>query len=479
MSTARELVGEGPFLPPGVAKLRPWRHQAVAYHQAAARRHVIIPMRMGTGKSAVVAWLLSTPELNLRRVLITCPLSVCGVWPSQIAQHAGRPVRVVVLEGSVAEKARRAQSEWERDWSDPLVLVVNHESSWRAPLGSWIASRAWDAIVVDEVHRAKQPGGKFSMFLNRLRPFARYRIGLTGTPMPHSPLDIYAQARFVEPSVYGTSFVRFRSRYAVLGGYQQHQIVGYQNEDEFAARLAELMTPVVRAEDVLDLPPVQHITREVQLCPAEIRAYRELRDAMITELDAGTVTAANALVKLLRLAQVCSGYLRTDDGQNVELGTSKREALADLLDDMEPREPVVVFSRFHVDLDGVKAVAKASGRRYGEVSGRTKDGLTGDAKMRADVDVLGVQIQSGGVGIDLTRACYCVFMSSGYSLGDVEQAYARVHRPGQTRPTFYYHLIARGTVDEDIHEALEKKAEIVEAVINRLRTLSKEVRKVA
>lgn len=470
-TTAAHADSDPEPLPAGVARHRPWRHQAIAYWQIRERRNVVVPMRMGTGKSAVIAWLIATPETSWRRVLIACPLSVCGVWPSQIATHAGRPARVVVLEGSVAGKAKRAAEEFVRDWPDPLVLVVNHESLWRTPLGAWVGRQTWDALIVDEGHRAKSPSGKLSMFLARVRPMFRYRIDLTGTPMPHSPLDIYAQGRFVNPDIFGTSFVRFRARHAVMGGYQQHQVVGYQNMDEFAERLAQLCTPVVRAEDVLDLPPVQHIRREVVLSPDEMRPYRELERDMIAEIAAGTVTASNALVKLLRLAQCCQGTIRTDDGTDVQVGTSKRDALADLLEDIDPAEPVVVFGRFHADLDSAKAAAERLGRRYGEVSGRDKGGLTSDSKMSPDVDVLGVQIQSGGVGIDLSRACYAVYLSTGYSLGDYEQSEARVHRPGQTRPTFYYHIVARGTVDEDIASALEAKGEVVEEVVAKLRAM--------
>ena len=79
------------------------------------------------------------------------------------------------------------------------------------------------------------------------------------------------------------------------------------------------------------------------------------------------------------------------------------------------------------------------------------------------------QIQSGGIGIDLTRAAYCFFFSLGYSLAEYEQAVARLHRPGQERRTFIYHLIAqingRQTVDGRVYEALRERKDIVESII--------------
>jgi SNF2 family DNA or RNA helicase len=80
-----------------------------------------------------------------------------------------------------------------------------------------------------------------------------------------------------------------------------------------------------------------------------------------------------------------------------------------------------------------------------------------------------VQIKAGGVGVDLTRARYSIFYSTGFSLGDYDQAKARTHRPGQTRPVMHIHLVARGTVDVRVRRALEKRAQIVESILAEIR----------
>ena len=68
-----------------------------------------------------------------------------------------------------------------------------------------------------------------------------------------------------------------------------------------------------------------------------------------------------------------------------------------------------------------------------------------------------------------TRAAYCVYISVGFALGDYEQSLARVHRPGQDRTVFYYHLVARGTVDESTYQALRTRKNLVEAVLDGIR----------
>jgi SNF2 family DNA or RNA helicase len=83
--------------------------------------------------------------------------------------------------------------------------------------------------------------------------------------------------------------------------------------------------------------------------------------------------------------------------------------------------------------------------------------------------VLAVQIESGGVGVDLTRARYAIYYSLGFSLGSYEQSLARIHRPGQTRPVEYIHLLAKNTVDEKVMAALAAKADVVTAVLQQLK----------
>ena len=103
--------------------------------------------------------------------------------------------------------------------------------------------------------------------------------------------------------------------------------------------------------------------------------------------------------------------------------------------------------------------------RYGELSGRSRDGMTDHATMSEHIDVLGVQLKAGGVGVDLTRASHAIYFSLDFSLGDYQQSRKRVHRPGQHKRVVYTHLLAAGTVDEAIYGALSRRETVVNAVL--------------
>ena len=293
-----------------------------------------------------------------------------------------------------------------------------------------------------KLHRIKRPSGKASLGLQAAAP-ARQRIAsaLTGTPMPHGPMDIYAQFRFLDVRIFGPSFSAFRAKYAVMGGYQRKQITGYQNLDELESLMSRITFRV--GPEVLDLPPATEVTYYCVLTGEAARIYKDLDEDFVARVKDGTVTAANAMVKVLRLQQVTGGCVPTDDGDR---GADRFAAKLRLL----WRTPSRTFG---IRRAGGRVLPVPRGPRWRarglrghrlhslELSGR-RDELK--RWQDGEAQVLAVQIDSGGEGVDFTRARYSIFYSIGFRLEKYEQAKKRTHRPGQTKPVTHIHL-SRGT----------------------------------
>lgn len=377
---------------------------------------------------------------------------------------------VLLMQGATASKAQRLAAAVKAHGSGPGVAAIcNYDAVWRGDLAAAINAVAWDAIILDESHRIKSPTGRASRWLSLLarhKPAAK-RCCLTGTPMPHSPLDIFGQFRFMDPTVFGTSFVAFRARYAQSHFRFPSKIEKWLRQDELALISDEYIWRV-EADDVLDLPEAIHETIPVTLSRRTMKYCRDIEDQMTAEIDAGTVTVANALGALLRQQQGTGGYARADEtgaATQIDGTPDKANALQELLEDLPHDEPVVVFCRFRADLEEVAAVAARLERKSSELSGRVNQLAEWQ---NGETTIIAVQIQSGGVGIDLVRAAYCVYYSLGFSLGEYEQSLARLRRPGQTRCIRYYHLIATGTVDWQVYSALKERRSVVDAVLDRL-----------
>ncbi len=442
----------------------PWRHQREAFHFAMARAAAMLACAMGTGKTATVAYTIAAR--GLRRVLVLCPKAVVAAWPGQIRQHIGAGWRVLALsEGAVKDRARDVARSLATD--EPQIIVLNYDAARQPAMRAILVAQAWDLVVVDESHKIADPRTAINMLCQELRNKSQYRLALTGTPFKQTPLDIFGQYLFLDPTVFGMSYYRFREHYAEMGGFDGKQVIGLRKEHaaDLMRRFSTLAYQV--GADVLDLPPARHIAVPCDLGAPARAVYAKLDAEFTAEIEAGRVTAANGGVKVLRLQQITGGDLRTDEGAHIGIDAAKSDALAALLDALDTREPVVVFARFTYDLKAIELATAASRRRYAELSGDPH--RAGDLQrwQHGDADVLGVQIQAGGTGIDLTRARYAIYYSVGYSLTDYEQSLARVHRPGQGQPVTYYHLIARDTIDERVYAALRARKGVIESLLRR------------
>lgn len=448
-------------LSPAGLKTSLWSHQQAAVDFAQDRAATLLAMKMGHGKS--LATLALIEQWDAQRVLILCPKSVVAAWPEQFRRHVTSSWTVCPLDtGTVAKRVELAKRAIES--SQRIAVIVNYDAAIQAAMSTFLKKQQWDVLVCDESHRLKSPRGVTSKLARDLSRRAGRRLCLTGTPMPHSPLDIWAQARILDQSVLGSSYVSFRGEYSVPHPMFPSKPLRFVRLDQLEQRMS---TFTYRSpDDAVDLPPATHVTRSFDLSPSARRIYGELEKDFTTTLEAfrggdATVTASNVLTKILRLQQVTSGHVKTDDGEIEIVDHGKRTLLLDVLEDLDPSEPVVAFCRFHHDLDTVRQAAEDKDRPYLELSGRQND----LARWQAEGGVLGVQIQSGGVGIDLTRARVCVYVSVSYSLGEYQQSLARCHRPGQDRPVLFVHLVANDSIDGKIYDALEKKQDIIETLL--------------
>jgi len=416
---------------------------------------------------------------NIRTALIICPKSVIPVWPLQFNMHSDKKWIIIPLQkGSVKKRADilKTQLEYAAVANQPIAFVINYDSFWREPLGpvynkkNRMISKGilmdcnFDAMVLDEAHRIKSPGGKASWGAYRLSKKIKHKLLLSGTPMPHNPTDVYGQFRVLDPKIFGTSFQRFKMRYCIMGGFENRQIVKFINMDELN-RLFYSRAFLVKKDEVLDLPDFMHETRTCDLDPKTWKIYKELEQDFISFIDNKEINVNNALTKLLRLSQIASGYLKLDDGTEKIIDSSKLNTLKDLLEDLPLDEPVIIFCRFTSEIKRVREMVEKNGRTTAELSGQEnslKEWQDGQ------LNTVVIQIRAGGEGIDLTRACYCVYFNKGFPMGEYEQSLARPHRPGQTRKVTYYHIIAEKTVDEKVEKALKEKKDTVAYVLEDL-----------
>lgn len=433
---------------------------------------------MGCGKTlttiAVAGALYNLGKID--RVLVVAPTSVCSVWPHDLNQFAAFPWEARVLLGD-KKKRLKALNELE-NWPFKAlrIAVINYESTHREGIFEALATYKPDLIVCDESQRIKNPSAAQSKALHKLGDATPFRMILSGTPVQNNAVDLYSQYRFLDPAVYGANFYAFKNRYCIMGGYGQHQIVGYRNMDELVEKEHSVAYRVTK-EECLDLPQQTFINRYVQFTDAEQAIYEQLRKSSFLELETGeNVTATTILTMYLRLMQLTGGFLTADESTRPkQVNTAKLDALADIVDDyvVDAGKKLVIFARFRAEIAAIENLLRLRkiqyGSIYGDVPMEERGKIVEDFQTNPDTKVFVAQIQTAGLGITLHAASTAVFYSYDYNYANYAQALARIHRIGQRFPVTYIHLVVDGSIDEKILAALENKEDMAKTVVDSWR----------
>lgn len=460
------LAAEG--MNPFETETTPWVHQVCADCFLLGKDAGMLAMEMGTGKTLVVIQQILTRKPM--KTLVVAPLAVCEVWPEEWKDHAGPAGDRHVLEFLYAPtSARRAEMLEKANLlatvqNRPLIAIINYESFWRPAIEKEILSTGFDMVVYDEIHKLKSPSGKASKFAARLAWLVRQRFGLSGTPIPNNPLDGFGVWRALDPSMYGTTYTPYRNLYAKMGGFEGREVVGWINQDRFK-RIMDFATYRVDI-DVLNLPEATDVVRHVQLSNEVLVSYKQLEKNFILETQTGVVTASNALARLMKLREVTCGFIMDEDHVLTDIHHEREVVLKEVLEEID-REKVVIFCEFKEDVERIKVVCDSLKLRFGEVTGDQKDTVGG--KFPPDTEVLICNTRSGGLGLNLVAARFAIFYSVGFSLSDHLQARRRVHRGGQYRTVTNIHLVAPGTIDEKVYQALVEKKKVIDFILDDIK----------
>lgn len=467
-----------------VYKTKPWEHQKKALMYLCKRDTAALYTDMGTGKTKVMIDMVQTR--GFKRVLVVAPNKACEVWEEQIGIHGVESQFCVIrlnslsVDKSIVSLSQNVTSHKSGSENRTYVFIINYEKVWRKGIDNILLSKKFglDCVICDESHRIKTPRSKCSMYLARLGKVVNHRYLVTGTPLAEKPTDVYAQYKFLDPTIFGTNLGNFRDEYenldAVMTARIGHRILDKNNPYKNLDKLHEKMfSCAFYIESSVELPEQTDITRTFHMPPKTEKLYNQVFKEKVAELNGLWLQSDNVLTTILRLQQITSGFacvedIYTKEKKRLNVDTARKEEFCELLQEFPVGEPIVVFARFKKDLKNIHKCCEELGFSYSEVSGTTdtlKDWKSGKTQ------ILGVQYSSGSESIDLTRARYCVYYSLTERLALYEQSRKRIHRPGQTHPVAYYHLIEtkkKGyTIDEKMYAALQSKKDIVEYVMER------------
>ena len=353
-----------------------------------------------------------------------------------------------------------------------------------------------DLVVIDEMHKIKSISSNSSKLAARIGAKVKRRIGLTGTVIPHSPLDVYAQWRFIDPYAFGrvqpdgtrkrATFQAFKEDYAVMGGYMGREVTGFKNLDRLEEIMGERAAVAIKSE-CLDLPEATDTIVPVNLSSKELKAYEEMRSQLqVTfreeddtresgEKVTGEATAFSRLTRAIRLRQITAGFLPDDNGEMREIGRSKAKTIASIVHDTLPDEKrIVVFGSFPSELAAISDEISRPGTTVLTITGDTppEERLALRQRFGSDSDerlVIVAQIRTLSVAVnELVTAQHAIFASLPWQRDDIVQARDRLNRLGQRGSTTFWYALAPNTIDEVVYRAYQDRTDLEKVLMNHI-----------
>ena len=467
-------------------KTKPFQHQKKALADSWSAQYYALFMEMGTGKSKVaidtIAMLWQDNKINA--ALIIAPKGVYDNWvQAEIPKHLPDNIETIIMKWmpSSAKKYQNELSDFVFNKVNKLKVFVINVEALSTARGAHVAKVYLDKnpkniAVVDESTTIKNRKAARTKTIIRLADRSEYRRILTGSPVTKSPMDLYSQCEFLSPrALKFSSYYAFQGRYAniqqrTMGHRSFQQIVGYRRLDELNEKLNSFSNRVLK-DDCLDLPDKIYMKRNVPLTAEQWAVYAQMKALALAKLENGDLaTTASVLTQIMRLQQICCGFLKPDEGEIQAVPCNKLKELLDIVEETQGK--IIIWASFtHNILQIVTELVKV----YGADSVATYYGGTPQEERQQIVEnfqnkehplrfFVG-QPKTGGYGITLHEASTVIYFSNSYDLEIRLQSEDRAHRIGQTKSVTYIDLVSPKTIDEKILGALRDKVDIASQVL--------------
>ena len=418
----------------------------------------------GLGKTVIT--LTAIKELmhdrfEVRKVLVIAPLRVgLGTWPQEIEkwEHL-KGLTYSVAIGTEAERKAALMAKAD-------IYIINRENV------EWLVKNCafdFDMVVIDELSSFKSGATKRFKSLLKVRPTIKRIVGLTGTPSSNGLMDLWAEYRLLDM---GKRLGRYRGQYRrnfFIPDKRNQQIVfSYKpmaGAEESIYKLISDITISMKSVDYLKMP--ECVMNKVSVCMNEEEKgkYETLRKEMVLSLDGTDIDAVNAAALSNKLLQMANGAVYDEDKKAVTIHDRKLDALEDLIEGANGK-PVLIAYWFKHDLERITKRLTARHIPFARIDDNESIKKWNDGELPVAL----IHPASAGHGLNLQAGgSTLIWFGLTWSLELYQQTNARLWRQGQKQTVVIHHIISRGTIDENVMKALEKKDKTQSALIDAVK----------
>lgn len=417
---------------------------------------------MGLGKTSITLtaiYDLLFDSFEAHKVIVVAPLRVArDTWSAEIEkwEHL-RELRYSVVVGAEQERLKALRTPAD-------IYIINRENI------QWLVEQSgipfdFDIAVIDELSSFKNHQSKRFKAFMKIRPRLKRIVGLTGTPASNGLMDLFAEFKLLDMGERLGRFIgQYRNTYFQPDKRNGMVVYSYKPLPDAEQRIYDKISDItisMKAADNLAMPELISLEYTVQLSEKEREKYDRLKKDLVLSTEDNEVTAANAAVLSNKLSQMANGAVYSDDESVIEIHDRKLDALEDIIESMNGR-PLLVAYWFKHDLERIKKRFDVREIRSSEDISDWNSGKIPVALIHPASAGHGLNLQQGGSAL--------VWFGLTWSLELYQQTNARLWRQGQTADTVVIqHIIAKGTIDEQIMKALKTKDTTQAALISAVK----------
>ena len=464
-------------------KTKPFSHQLEGVEYGLKYDRWFLGDEQGLGKSKQVIDIAVARKVmyGYRFCLIVCGVNTLKWnWVNEIHTHSKEDAYILgqrrkgtkIRIGSTKDKLEDLKLMYDIKEPHPYFIITNVESFRDKNIADTISDLCKKGIIgmcaADEMHKMKNPTAQQTKGFLKCLPYCR--IGMTGTPLMNSPMDLYVILKWLGYESH--AFYSFKQHYCVMGGYGGYEIVGYKNLDQLTAQVREIMLRRLKSE-VLDLPEKIYVDEIVEMEGKQAVMYKEVEAGLKADYINGDIDLTNPLSALIRLRQT-TGYPGILSETITE--SAKLDRMGEIVENcISNDEKVIIFSNWTQMTDAILQVLHTKLKLIGRLEPAVITGNTNDSDRQQIVDrfqnndvcrvIIGT-IGAMGTGLTLTAATTVIFVDEPWNKALFDQAVDRAHRIGQKNNITIYSIMCKDTIDERIHNLIYKKGAMSDAIID-------------
>lgn len=452
-------------------KTEPFEHQITGFEYGAFNKRWLLGDEQGLGKTKQaidIACLYK--QSGYKHCLIIC--GVNGLkwnWQNEVRKHSNEDAHILgqrtTRTGKVVIKlAKEKLEDLDRINELPYFIITNVESLRNKDILNKLTKLCKkdeiNMCIADECHKMKNPTSQQGKGF--LKVETEYKMAITGTPMMNKPLDLYIILKWLGYEEH--AYYAFKNHYVIYGGFGGYEIVGYKNLQEIRNTLDTMMLRRLKSE-VFDLPEKLFVSEYVDMTPKQEVIYKEVTNQIKANIDQ-VLISPNPLANLIRLRQATgyTGILSSDIQESAKL-----DRMEELVEEAVANgRKVVIFSNWTQMTDIViKRLKKYKGV---SITGDTNDALrmfnVNEFQNNPNCNYIVGTIGAMGTGLTLTAGTVEIFLDEPWNRALLDQAVDRCHRIGTTENITIYTLMCKNTIDERIHEIVERKGAMSDALVD-------------